>query len=150
MTSGVKEACSISHTRCSYARFFSFLSFEKHLSRLVRLLDGARGLNTLTSRNILSSLPPQKPLAAMSNLAPSSVFAVRLVIVSVVISCRSGSTLTSLHTSVNRVAVKSLISLWRREWRREGKPPRGQESKCSTTKLAPHTQVVGVFNGAQP
>ena len=83
--------------------------FEKHLSKLICLFVGASGLNTLTSRSILSYLPPQNPLAAISNLAPSVVFAVRKDINSVVISYNSGSTLTSLHTSVSRVAIRSLI-----------------------------------------
>ena len=53
---------------------------------------------------------------------------------------------TSLQTSVIRLAVRSLTSLWRRV----GKPPFGQDRACSTVKLAPHGQVEGVCSGCQP
>ena len=36
------------------------------------VLDGASGLRTLTSKNVFSKWPPQKPSAAMSDLAPMS------------------------------------------------------------------------------
>ncbi len=42
------------------------------------LFGGAWGLNTLTSMKVRSSLPPQKPFAAMSSLALSVVLAVLL------------------------------------------------------------------------
>ena len=42
-----------------------------------RWFDWALGLNTLTSRNAFSNLPPQKPYTAMSEWAPSSVIAER-------------------------------------------------------------------------
>ena len=103
-------------------------------------------MNTRTSRKVLSCLPPQKPLAAMSSLAPSVVIADRPDSTSLDTSCRSGSTWTSWHTSVSRFAVMSLISLCRME----GNPPRGQESTCSTVKLAPHSQLEGVRGGAHP
>ena len=44
--------------------------------------DWALGLNTLTSRNAFSNLPPQKPYTAMSKQAPSSVIADRCNIAS--------------------------------------------------------------------
>ncbi len=47
------------------------------------LFDGAWGLNTLTSTKVLSSLPPQKPFAAMSSRVLSVVMAVRLACVRV-------------------------------------------------------------------
>ena len=97
-------------------------------------------MNTQTSRKVLSYLPLQKPLAALSSLAPSVVIAVRLDSTSLDISYRLGSTWTSWHTSVSRFAVISLISLCRME----GNPPRGQERTCSTMKLAPHSQLEGV------
>ena len=53
---------------------------------------------------------------------------------------------TSWQTSVSREAVRSLISLWRID----GKPPRGQDRECSTVKLVPHTQLVGIRSGGQP
>ena len=46
------------------------------------LFEGAYGLKTLTSKKALSYWPPQKPLAATSNLAPSSVMAEELARVS--------------------------------------------------------------------
>ena len=82
----------------------------------------------------------------MSSLAPSVVIADRPDSTSLNTSCRSGSTWTSRHTSVSRFAVMSLISLCRME----GNPPRGQESTCSTVKLAPHSQLDGVREGAHP
>ena len=42
--------------------------------------------------------------------------------------------------------MRSLISLWRKD----GKPPRGHDSRCSTAKAAPQAQCVGVLVGAQP
>ena len=68
------------------------------------LFEGANGLNTLTSKNVLSYVPPQKPFATMSRRAPSWVFAVALV------SCSLESA-TPEQISVGRWAVKSLISL---------------------------------------
>ena len=56
-----------------------------------------------------------------------------------VIGCNSGSVQTSLHTSVRRLAVKSLISLCLIV----GNPPLGQESACSTENLAPQPHVDG-------
>ena len=110
------------------------------------LFNGAWGLNTLTSTKVLSCLPPQKPFAAMSSQALSVVMAVRLAMVSEESGWRSGSTHTSLQTSVIRVAVRSLISLWRID----GNPPREQERACSIVKFTPQTQFVAVFGGHHP
>ena len=99
------------------------------------LLEAACGLNTRTSRNVLSDLPPQNPFMAISNLAPLVEMAVLPDSSSDDTSCKFGSTQTSLHTSVNSVAVMSRISLCLIE----GNPPRGEDSTCSTVKLAPHT-----------
>ena len=96
--------------------------------------------------NIFSRLPPHKPLTAMSSLAPSEMLEERVDSTSPVSSCRSGSTRTSLQTSVRRFAVKSLILLWRIE----GNPPLEQERACSTEKEAPQTQCEGVRAGSQP
>ena len=49
------------------------------------LFEGACGLNTLTSKNVLCEEHPQNPSAAMSRRAPSSVLAEDRCIVSVVI-----------------------------------------------------------------
>ncbi len=74
------------------------------------------------------------------------MFEVLRVNVSPVRGCRPGSTDTSWLTSVSKLAVMSLISLWRID----GKPPREQEKACSTEKFAPHAQFVGVPGGGQP
>ena len=54
--------------------FFSIFrgSGSETRGRLCWRLEGACGLDTLTSKNARSYLPPQNPFAAMSNLAPSS------------------------------------------------------------------------------
>ena len=46
---------------------------------------------------------------------------------------------TSEHTSVSKVAIESHTSLCRSD----GKPPFGQESACSTERLAPQAQLHG-------
>ena len=76
----------------------------------------------IKERSLISAAPE----AALSRRAPSAVFAVCIVITSVVISCNVGSTQTSLQTSVSRDAVRSLSSLWRMD----GKSPFGQNSTC--------------------
>ena len=53
---------------------------------------------------------------------------------------------TSLQTSVIRLAVRSLTSLWRSV----GEKTFGQDRACSTVKLVPHGQVEGVCSGCQP
>ena len=78
------------------------------------LFEGANGLNTLTSRNPLSYVPPQKPFATTSSRAPSWVLAVALVSCSLESGCKVGSTATPGQISVSRLAVKSLISLCRK------------------------------------
>ena len=83
----------------------------------------ACGLKTLTSKKVRSYRLPQRPLAAMSRRAPSWVFADTPDSCSLVMGCRCGSTLTSLHTSDIRLAVRSRISLCLID----GNPPLGQE-----------------------
>ena len=58
------------------------------------VLDGASGLRTLTSKNVFSKWPPQKPSAAMSDLAPMSVMVEASLKVSLVTGCRFGSMVT--------------------------------------------------------
>ena len=87
------------------------------------LFEGANGLNTLTSKNALSYVPPQKPFATMSRQAPSWVLAVALVSCSLESGCKVGSIATQEQISVNRWAVKSLISLCLIE----GYPPLGHD-----------------------
>ena len=48
--------------------------------------------------------------------------------------------LTLWHTSVSKLAVRSLISLCRRI----GKPPLGQVKAWSIVNLVPHSQFEGV------
>ena len=55
------------------------------------VLDGASGLRTLTSKNVFSKWPPQKPTAAMSDLAPMSVMLETSLKVPGVTGCRVGS-----------------------------------------------------------
>ena len=109
------------------------------------LLEGAWGLNTLTSQRVLSCLPPQKPFTAMSSRAPSWVLVEFKLKVSVDKGCRSGSVLTSWHTSVSKLAVRSLISC-----HRIGKPPLGQVKAWSIVNLVPHSQFEGVRLKGQP
>ena len=53
---------------------------------------------------------------------------------------------TSWQTSVMRLAVMSLTSLWCSV----GKPPFGQDRECSTVKLEPQGHMEGVCSGCQP
>ena len=103
-------------------------------------------MSTRTSRRVLSYLPPQNMLAAMSSLAPSVEIAVHPDNTSLDTSYRSGPTWTSWHTSASRFAVMSLISLCRMEVNH----PRGKESTCFTVKLAPHSQLEGAREGIHP
>ena len=53
---------------------------------------------------------------------------------------------TSWHTSVRRVAVRSLISLCLID----GKPPLAQDRACSTEKVEPQAHLAGNLSGVQP
>ena len=66
--------------------------------------------------------------------------------VSVDKGCRSGFVLTSWHTSVSKLAVRSLISLGPRI----GKPPLVQVKAWSIVNLVPHSQFEGVRLKDQP
>ena len=109
-------------------------------------LDGAIGLKTLTSKNVFSYLPPQTPFADRSSLAPSCVLADAPSSWLGETGCKSGSTRTSLHTSVSNEAVMSLISLCLIV----GNPPLAQDSAWSTVKAWPHSHFVCNFDGVQP
>ena len=89
---------------------------------------------------------PQNPFITMSGLAPSCTLTVDRAKSSCETDCNSGSVATCEHTSVNNVAVRSLISLCRIE----GNPPLGQDKACSTEKDAPQAQCVGARSGGQP
>ena len=62
------------------------------------------------------------------------------------IGCKYGSMQSSLHTSDKRLAVRSLISLYLIH----GKPPLGQDNKCSTENWVPYSHSMGMREGNQP
>lgn len=64
---------------------------------------------------LLKSTPPQTPLADTSSLAPCWLLADAPLSWLEVTGCKSGSTQTSLHTSVSKEAVMSWISLCLRD-----------------------------------
>ena len=68
------------------------------------------GKKNLMSKNVYCALF-QKPLARMSKRAPSSLLAVRVIILSPVSGWSAGSVATLWHTSVRSDAVMSRISL---------------------------------------
>jgi len=78
--------------------------------------------------------------------APSSLLAVANCNGSPSTSWRAGSTPKSLHTSLKRLAVKSLTSLWRMD----GNPPQGQVKAYFILKVLPQTHVWGRLTGCQP
>ena len=108
-------------------------------------IRGGEGVKYSHVKGLLK-LPPQTPLADTSNLAPSWLLAEAPLSWSGVTGCKSGSTHTSLHTSVSRESVMSWISLCLRD----GKPPFAQESACSTLNLLPHSHLEGRRDGVQP
>ena len=110
-TNGVKShALLLSLLPCIFSSSHSYASNTASGVELV--LVGTKELKTLTSRNALSSLSPQKPCAQMSRRAPSSVLAVLCLSLSPESGIRDGSKATpSWHTSQRRQAVVSLMSL---------------------------------------
>ena len=82
----------------------------------------------------------------MSRRAPSLTFKEAYWNCSPVIGCSLGSTCTSWHTSVNKVVVKSRMSLCLME----GNPPLGHAKECSIENLAPQGQYRGNHAGSQP
>ena len=105
---------------------------------------GALGLNTFTSASC--RLFPQKPCALMSAQASSSEFAVLYCSDSPVSGCSAGSTATLGETSVRKSAVMSVMSLCLRE----GNPPQGQLTACSTVNFFPHVQQDGRCGSCHP
>ena len=81
----------------------------------------------------------------LSNLAPSWTFEEAPLSCSPFTLWSSGSTQTSFRTSVSRLAVRSLISLWRID----GKPPFGHERACSTENFMSQVQFAGARRGIQ-
>ena len=104
-TRGLKEPCSISITRWLYIRFFSFSLLLKAVSSFWFRWLFANGLNTLTSKNAFCPFC-QIPRALKSNRASSDELAPLLSTSPVSVS-RCGSTSTSWHTSLRRVANRS-------------------------------------------
>ena len=75
----------------------------------------------------------------MSSLAPPCTLAVDREKFTCETGCNSGLVATCEHTSVNDVAVRSLILLCQIE----GNPPLGHDKACSTAKDVPQAQCVG-------
>ena len=121
------------------------LMFSVSVGQQAVTVRGCVGIEDSHITKSFSCLPPQKPFTAMSNLAPSWVLVELRLKVSVDRGCMSGSVMTSCHTSVSRLAVRSLISC-----RRIGKPPLEQVKAWSTVNLAPHSQFEGVRLNGQP
>ena len=86
----------------------------------------------------------QKRRACMSSRASGALW-VPLISTSPVISCKTGSTSTSLQTIYNISASRSRSSLWR--WML--KPPHLQTIAWSTAKSSPQTQTDGVLGISQ-
>ena len=119
---------------------------NKMQGKVVCLMGHARGLNTWTLKNVLSYLPPQNPLAAISSLAPSWWLAVAPTRVSPGAHCKPGSMHTSWHTSVSKVALILRISLRILD----GNPPFTQDRACFTEKFLSQAHTDGISDGIQP
>ena len=104
------------------------------------------GWRPLYQKKARCPLFPQKFCATTSRRAPSSLLAVRWCSCSPVTGWRDGSVPTLWHTSLNRSAVISLISLWRID----GNPPCLQLSACSMVFLSPQTHWEGRWGGCHP
>ena len=98
--------------------------------------------NTYIKKCSLVTITPTT-LCAQYKRAPSSEFEVSCNSNSPVKACSGGSMHTLRHTSVNRLAVKSLRSLWHTD----GNPPVGQVRAWSVVKELPQTQWLGRFGG---
>ena len=138
IASGTKDAWSASRTRCLYLHLFSHSWFWQQEVICDVRFEGANGLITLTSKNALSNLPPQKLLAAMSRLELSSVAVLWVVNVSPERRCRRGYTLMSWQMSVRRSDIRARTSLCRHMV----SPPEGHERVCSV-EVVPHTHSQG-------
>ena len=110
---------------------FSFLAHAclRYIDeRVPYRFDWVLGLNTLTSMNAFSNLPPQNPYIATSNRAWSSLLEEQRDKGSPESGCRLGSVVTAWQTSVNNMAIMSLTSLCLTA----GNPPVLQVKACST------------------
>ena len=144
-TRGVKEPCSTSLIRWSYARLFSLSCRVKTVLRVGVWLEDARGLKTLTSKNA-SCCGFQNPLHLMSTRLSSWMFAESPCIVSPLSGCSAGSVSVEVLTSSMREAVRSRMSLCQCI----GRPPFMQLSRCCTLPAFPQAQVAGSPFGCQP
>ena len=104
----------------------------------------ANGLNTLTSKNARWPVA-HTPLALMSSLASADVLAVLGIRVSPDKGTSAGSTHTSLHTSLRRLAEMFLNSLCLEETN----PPFLHEKAWLRSKLSPKTHFDGVRERGQ-
>ena len=96
------------------------------------------GIENSYIKVVRSYRPPQKLLAVMSRRGPSCALEEAPWRTSLDTGC---SIQTSWHTSIRRLAVRSLIS----SCLIDGKPPFGQERACSMENLAP--QIDGMCRG---
>ena len=104
----------------------------------------ANGLNTLTSKNARWPVV-HTPLALMSDLASADVLADLGMIDSPDKGANTGSTHTSLHTSLRRLVVIFLMSLCRIDTN----PPFLQVKAWLKSKLAPQTHFDGIRDKGQ-
>ncbi len=97
-----------SHRRIAFS--FSWLLYVADMQERF-WLEGARRVNTLTSRYVFSKVFPQNPSTTTSRRAPSCLFVEAPSKVSLVTGCRVGSVVTPWQVSFSREAVMSLSSL---------------------------------------
>ena len=108
-TRGVNELCSTSLIRCSLHLFFSTSGVLYTLGRVPEF-DLAQGMKTLTSKNALSNLSLQTPLAEISSRPSSKLNDVLKAKSSPDNRSKCGPTTTFEQTTVNISAVMSLTS----------------------------------------
>ena len=142
-TMGVIVPCSTSTMHWLQALFFTPSCFPYVLVSEDFLFEGAYRLKIHMSKRVLSLLLPHNPLAEMSRLASSSLFAVGPDSISPLSGYKVETTPMSWHTSDIMQAVKSLTSLCSIM----GKPPFWNESAWSTEKEVPHEQSVRIRVG---
>ena len=130
---------------CIFVHTCVSLSARVSCSKMREWFNGAWGLNTRTSKNVLSYAPPPPRIHLL--LCPTEH---RLDDWPVkVTGCSPGSMLTSLQslqTSVSSVAVRSRISLCLID----GNPLLAQDRACSTVNLPPQAHIEGISDGVQP
>ena len=123
--------------------FFILVLPVDFLGTLISVRTCIRAGQTLISKNAVFCLS-QKPRALICKRASGALLAA-LFKVSPVISWRTGSVSTSLHTILNISASKSRSSLWRCIIN----PPRQHTIAWSTLNWCPHTHTFGVSGISQ-